>query len=59
MFYTRYPQEVSEYSELWRVQHSEVYLVCADTQGRICARSLPNSLMTVPANTIDYALEMS
>ena len=59
LFYTRYPQEVSEYSELWRVQHSEVYLVCADTQGRICAQSLPNSLMTVPANTIDYALEMS
>lgn len=51
-------EEVEDYSR-WRVQHSEVYLVCADTQGRICAQSLPNSLMTVPANTIDYALEMS
>ena len=58
LFYTRYPQEVSEYSELWRVQHSEVYLVCADTQGNVCAQSLPNSFMTVPSSTIDYALEM-
>lgn len=51
-------EEVEDYSR-WRVQHSEVYLVCADTQGRICAQSLPNSLMTVPSSTIDYALEMS
>lgn len=51
-------EEVEDYSR-WRVQHSEVYLVCADTQGNVCAQSLPNSFMTVPANTIDYALEMS
>ena len=50
-------EEVEDYSR-WRVQHSEVYLVCADTQGRICAQSLPNSFMTVPSSTIDYALEM-
>ena len=50
-------EEVEDYSR-WRVQHSEVYLVCADTQGNVCAQSLPNSFMTVPSSTIDYALEM-
>ncbi len=50
-------EEVEDYGR-WRVQHSEVYLVCADTQGNVCAQSLPNSFMTVPSSTIDYALEM-
>lgn len=58
-FYPLFSEDGVEDYGRWRVQRSEVYLVCADTQGRICAQSLPNSLMTVPANTIDYALEMS
>ena len=58
-FYPLFSEEKVEDYGRWRVQHSEVYLVCADTQGNVCAQSLPNSFMTVPANTIDYALEMS
>ena len=57
-FYPYFSEEEVEDYGRWRVQHSEVYLVCADTQGHICAQSLPNSFMTVPSSTIDYALEM-
>lgn len=57
-FYPLFSEEEVEDYGRWRVQHSEVYLVCADTQGNVCAQSLPNSFMTVPSSTIDYALEM-
>ena len=57
-FYPYFSEEEVEDYGRWRVQHSEVYLVCADTQGNVCAQSLPNSFMTVPSSTIDYALEM-
>ena len=57
-FYPLFSEEEVEDYGRWRVKHSEVYLVCADTQGNVCAQSLPNSFMTVPSSTIDYALEM-
>lgn len=57
-FYPLFSEEEVEDYGRWRVQHSEVFLVCADTQGNVCTQSLPNSFMTVPSSTIYYALEM-